>query len=189
MLTYVNFFYQPLHYYLNGFASQRKKKGTSVTIETFLCYQQILFINVWKHCTEAKPSSVPQNWWICSRREATTSGKKPGIRWQISIFPHAALKYESIKRRIIICTLEIQPQKVRREIPYEILSDAPDENPFTCVNSKIDKNETLERFTCIAIFQASGRKKKIWLTKQQLQHFVALGEYMYIACRTRFLRT
>ena len=113
-----------------------------------------------KHCTEAKPSSVPQNWWMCSRREATTTGKKPGIRWQISIFPHAALKYESIKRRIIICTLEIQPQKVRREIPYEILNDAPEENPFTCVNSKIDKNETLERFTCIAIFQASGRKKK-----------------------------
>ena len=125
---------------------------------------------------------------MCSRREATTTGKKPGIRWQISIFPHAALKYESIKRRIIICTLEIQPQKVRREIPYEILTDAPEENPFTCVNSKIDKNETLERFTCIAIFQASGRKK-IWLTKQQLQHFVALGEYMYIACRTRFLKT
>ena len=78
---------------------------------------------------------------------------------------------------------------MRREIPYEILNDAPEENPFTCVNSKIDKNETLERFTCIAIFQASGRKKKIWLTKQQLQHFVALGEYMYIACRTRFLKT
>ena len=33
------------------------------------------------------------------------------------------------------------------------------------------------------------KKKTIWLTKQQLQHLVALGEYMYIACRTRFLKT
>ena len=117
---------------------------------------------------------------MCSRREATTTGKKPGIRWQISIFPHAALKYESIKRRIIICTLEIQPQKVRREIPYEILTDAPEENPFTCVNSKIDKNETLERFTCIAIFQASGRKKNL-VNKKAITAFRRL-RWIYVYC-------